>query len=107
MHFNSKGELIVSCPYFVSKDQLQTFVMSNLDWIEKQKKTFQEHSYTTGENIPFWGKTYFLHVQKATRNKVCLDFDSLLVMLPNPDDKEKVRKQIYLFYKKNLLDYAI
>ena len=41
MHFNSKGELIVSCPYFVSKDQLQTFVMSNLDWIEKQKKKFQ------------------------------------------------------------------
>lgn len=106
MHVNDKGELIVSCPYCVSKDAIQTFVDSNKEWIEKQQSKIVKRSFTTGDSVPFWGKTYFLHIQKATRNKVVVDYDSLLVMLPNPDDSAKVQKQLYRFYKENLYAYA-
>lgn len=106
MHFSDKGELIVSCPYFVSKEQLQTFVESNKDWIEKQLSKQVLRTYTTGETFPFWGQLYTLKVNKSTRNKVQIQDDSLLVFVTNPEDPSKVKKQLYNFYKTSLLNYV-
>lgn len=106
MHFNSKGQLIVSCPYFVSKEQLQTFVNSNGEWIKQQQEAIQERNCKAGQTIEFWGKTYVLRVEKSYKNKVFLSSETLSVQLPNPDDTEKIKRQLYLFYKKKLLEYA-
>ena len=70
MHFNDRGQLIVSAPYYVASRDIKAFVDFNMDWIAKQQQNYKKHSFDTGDSLFLFGQKYDLVVNKSPVNSV-------------------------------------
>ena len=105
MHFRDSGELVVSAPYGAPGSEIESFIEKNSSWIEKNSKKIPSHSYSTGDNIVFWGSTRQLFVIKGKPESVDVLPDSMLLTVTNPEDTDRIKKMLYEFYGKNLYVY--
>lgn len=105
MHFKDNGTLIVSCPMRTSQKELDSFVLSHIDWIEKYKNAIPEHSYQNGDLIPYLGKKFTLITIKGKYSANVID-NAIIVSVPHPENLLTVRKQLYKLYEQTLLKYA-
>lgn len=62
------GEVRISAPMWIGMDAVQSFALSNLDWIQRQREKIQSRpyaaplSYVDGETHYLWGRPYTLRV---------------------------------------------
>lgn len=106
MHFNDKGILMVSAPYYVSKQDVDEFVLSNTDWIEKQQRKQQNHSFSTGDTLCFFGVKYDLVVNQSTVNRLEI-IGKLMIVYTKSTDTADVMKIIRKYYTQKLCDYVM
>ena len=97
MHYNDRGELIVSASPLVSQKRIDDFVSSNSAWIEKTRATFKEHSYANGDTVPYLGKSCLLLVANGAENTVSYLDGSLLVMTKRKASEQRVRTMLRIF----------
>lgn len=62
LHIDAKGRIMVSAPYYVSFSKVDSFVASNSAWIAEHLHRIPEHSFETGDAIPFLGGSLRLEV---------------------------------------------
>ncbi len=106
MHFNDKGILMVSAPYFVSKHDVDEFVISNTDWISEQQKKQQIHSFSTGDSLYFFGIKYDLVVYQSTVNHLEI-LGKLMIVYAKSTDTAVVIRIIRKYYTQKLFDYVM
>lgn len=102
MHFSDKGQLIVSVPYRTSQNQINEFVSKNVQWIEDHKTRIPIHSYQNNDIFCFMGEKAALYVVKSKENNVELMDGKLILTAKNPENPDKVKKILYLFYSSEL-----
>lgn len=68
------GNVRLSVPEKLSEKKIESFILSRLDWIQRQQEKInsEPHSeplkYTTGEKITIFGKEYFLEIVYGNKN---------------------------------------
>lgn len=68
------GNVRLSVPEKLSDKKIESFILSRLDWIQRQREKInsEPHSeplkYTTGEKITIFGKEYFLEIVHSNKN---------------------------------------
>lgn len=76
------GEVLVTAPTYVSKKQIEEFILEREAWIIKNVEKMQNTKvtvdplYETGETISVWGEIYTLNVLEDTRYSLTLDDES-------------------------------
>lgn len=97
MHFNDKGELLVSCPYLVSVKQVEAFIESKKDWISANKKQFVSHTYQDGDILPYFGQNLRLKVVECRKTHVDVVENNIFVFAKktNPDHIKRILKKFY------------
>ena len=93
-----RGDVKISAPKRMPLEAIHTFALSKLDWIEKQRRKFQNFKvieakkFVDNETHYFQGEPYFLRVIEAdAKPKVHLeDGEMILYIRPNtPTEKRK------------------
>ncbi len=106
MHFNDEGVLIVSAPYYARSVDIESFVLSNSDWIYKQLHKQQKHSFSTGDSLYFFGKKYDLVVNQSIKDSVEI-LDNLMVVFAKNTDSEYITELLKKYYSRHLNEYAV
>ena len=107
------NEVIVSAPYYVSQKEVIEVIEKQLPWIKKhlekaiKKKNNSRLKYEDGESIYFLGSPYELKIKEQKdikRIKVEIDKIGMtvLVIVPNIAEKEKIKSAIDSRFKKEL-----
>jgi Predicted metal-dependent hydrolase len=103
------GRIHISAPSRMKEDEIKGFVLSKLDWIEKQQQkmrlsiTVNTLEYVTGEEIMLWGKKRCLKVSEGySDNRITLDGDILVLSVKGDSMPEKRRKIMNDWYRKQL-----
>ena len=98
--------VVVKAPNRVPKREIESFVLSRLDWIcAKQEEMAEiplptELTFQDKEIHYFLGEPYELRITRHTRNSVFKVKDSLVVGLKNGFDQQEVKKQLTQWYRK-------
>lgn len=106
LHFNDNGELLVSCPYFVSIKQVESFIASKQDWISANQKQFVKHSYQTGDVLPFFGKTLKLTIIEAKKASVETT-DTSIIVSSKYSDSEHIKRILKKYYAECLKSFCL
>ena len=107
IYLRVKGDVLeVSCPRWVSKEEITAFVISRADWIEKtvnkaDKKTAGS-KLGMGDNIWYLGKEYPLFVLKG-RSALRIMDDKIVIYTKN-GTIEEAQKVFYKESAKTLLE---
>ena len=107
------NEVIVSAPYYVSQKEVIEVIEKQLPWIKKhlekavKKKNNSRLKYEDGESIYFLGSKYELKIKEQKdlkRIKVEIDKigKTVFVIVPEKDEKEKIKNAIDSRFKKEL-----
>lgn len=107
------GEVIVSAPYYVSQKGVIEVIEKQLPWIRKhlekagKKKNNSRLKYEDGEGIYFLGSKYELKIKEQKDIKrIKVEIDKIgkrvFVIVPEKDEKEKIKKAIDSKFKKEL-----
>ena len=104
-----KGEVRVSAPLRVSKEFIELFLGSKIDWIKEQQEKIRqqtlssEKTYVAEEKHELLGKTYCLKLKDtASRTKVVLAGEDLLLFTRSDTPRLRKEKAMESFYKKEL-----
>ena len=106
MHYNDRGELIVSASPLVSQKRIEEFVETNRDWIEKNKAVFVKHSYSNGDTVPYLGESCLLMVVTGPETSVRFLDNTILVTTKRKASEQRVRTLLRAFYEKTILEEA-
>lgn len=107
------GEVIVSAPYYVSQKEVIEVIEKQLPWIKKhlekavKKKNNSRLKYEDGESIYFLGSKYELKIKEQKDIKrIRVEIDKIgktvFVIVPEKDEKEKIKNAIDSRFKKEL-----
>lgn len=105
MHFNDAGKLMVSAPYFVSEHDIDAFVISNSDWIEKQRSKQIEHSFSTGDCLYLFGSKYDLVVNQSPENSVGIA-GTLMIVYVRKAESAYVSQILKKYFTKYLYEFV-
>ncbi|WP_244833764.1 SprT family zinc-dependent metalloprotease [Clostridium sp. BJN0001] len=93
------GAIVVSVPNRMTKAQIETFILSNIEWIKKNKKKFNEthkhleFNYISGETHYLWGKPYILQVIYTEDDKSSVSFNQNNIILKIKKESSKKEKE--------------
>lgn len=103
------GDVKVSAPFHTSKQMLLSFLISRVDWIEKQKKKISlkyEDSvkeFVTGETHAFLGEQYILEIREVRKKpSVQLEGKNLVLQVRPGQDTSKREEILYTWYRSQL-----
>lgn len=103
-----EGNVKVSAPYYISDEDIASFIESKTDWIIKKKKEISENKYLpklkyiNGEKHFLWGKEYTLQLI-ANDIKTAFVKDDILYLPVSRRSKIKNRqKTLDNFYRQEL-----
>ncbi len=103
------GAVRVSAPVSTTDDAIRLFVISKLDWVKEQVKSFDnqprqtEREYITGETHFLWGKKYRLKVIKGSKNNfVDVVGDKILMHIHNNTTTENRVKLMNEWHREQL-----
>lgn len=104
LHIDAKGRIMVSAPYYVSFSKVDSFVVSNSAWIAEHLYRIPEHSFKTGDSIPFLGGSLRLEVDDeafglddATMPEYRV-IDGKIVVYAKENDIDSARRAIKSLY---------
>ena len=98
------GHVVISAPLRVPNKAIELFARSNLPWVRRQIKRFQEQpraakrQYVSGETVYLWGVAYGLVVIEAAKPACKIMGDKILLYLPKKSSvawREKFMREVY------------
>ena len=102
------GDIRISAPYYVSDEEIISFVDSKMDWIVKKREKILNSTYVpslkyvNGEKHYLWGKEYTLQLI-ANNIKNAFAEDDILYLPVSKRSKQKNRqKTLEKFYRQEL-----
>ena len=82
------GHVIISAPVTMDDKAIEVYARTNLSWVKKQIKRFQEQprsskrQYVSGETLYVWGKQYFIKfVPDNKKNSFTLQGDQAILSM--------------------------
>lgn len=103
------GQIHVSAPIRMKESEIEHFILSKEDWIEKQVRKIQGNNsiqifqYETGDMIPLLGRNYLLSVEITNKQRLVLIQEDQLILRVRETDTVSVReKLIFEWYHKEL-----
>jgi len=113
--FPPNGELFITAPKRMSEARILEFILSKVDWIEKQQTKIKKQysaqktlEYVKGEKIPLWGKMYSLDLIPFTSPirmsdlRIEIDKERILLPVTEDSDREQRKKSMDLWYRKQM-----
>ena len=101
------GQVKISAPHRVSKDEIIKYALSEIDWIKENQSQIMKSQlkYENGETHYLWGRPYTLQLIERNRNfkEVFVEDETMYlpVNLKNPS-LEARRKTMIEFYRKEI-----
>ena len=98
------GRVVISAPLRVPNKAIELFARTNLPWVRRQIKKFQEQpraakrQYVSGETFYLWGEPYRLVVIESQKPAYKIMGDKILLYLPKKssvDWREKFMREVY------------
>ncbi len=86
------GSVTVSSPTWVTREQIEAFLLAHLDFIKKAREKMaahhpeQAHTLAEGERLPIFGKTHTVCLLNAKKYAAYAEDGTLFLALPNPHD---------------------
>ena len=108
LKINQAG-LIVHAPKRISQSQLESMLMSKIDWIQNKLKAQQENAlpafeWKDGASLLLLGNEVILSVAPDTANRAVGYTPGLLrVALPQPENASQIAKKVIQWYRKQAL----
>jgi len=106
-----KGDVKISAPLRISKDNIRAFAISRLDWIRKSKEKFLNQSrepnreYIENESHYLFGNRYLLKIKENKKPSLTISNSKLILHIPG-DATDKKRKEVFQeFYRDQLRHY--
>lgn len=102
------GEVKLSYPHRVKKQECYRFVQSKISWIKKQQMKFynlkvpEPLMYTTGEKIFFMGEEKELYVELSTKRFAEMRGNKLCLFVLESDTKVEKKQLMNEYYRKEL-----
>lgn len=106
----SSGAVHVSAPLRVERRQVEAFVASRLDWIEAarlrvlKRRASLSTELETGSFLPLWGQKYRLEVIPASKARIVLESQRLLMHTPADSAQESKQALLDAFYREQLVE---
>lgn len=96
-------KLIVSAPFFISKEKIEEFIEKNKEWIENKKSEVMEtiKKFTENEKFYFFWQEYELLFDNENEN---IYYDGMNFFL-HKKHKNNVKEKFLSFYKKEARKY--
>ena len=104
------GEVKLTYPYRVNKEECHYFIRSKLSWIKKQQNKYKNVkipkplAYDTREQHLFLGEELALNVQLASRRFVEINDNQINLSVLKSDTKKEREELLYSFYRMKLYD---
>lgn len=102
------GEVKLTYPYRVRKQDYERFIYSKLTWIKKQQAKFpnvkmpKPLEYRTGEKIWFLGKETYLTVEVSSKRFVEVKGNEVYLFVLKTDIKQEKEQLLHEFYREEL-----
>ncbi len=103
LRIDPTGGVIVSAPYNAPNKEIDDFVSRSKPWIEKQLCKVSDHSYQTGDFVPYLGEKKTLVVIKGNRASYDI-VDDKIIVTARKCAIESVKKTIKRLYVETLED---
>ncbi|MBO4717349.1 MAG: DUF45 domain-containing protein, partial [Spirochaetales bacterium] len=103
LRIDPSGGVIVSAPYNAPNKEIDDFVSRSKPWIEKQLCKVADHSYQTGDFVPYLGEKKTLVVIKGNRASYDI-VDDKIIVTARKCAIESVKKTIKRLYVETLED---
>ena len=103
LRIDPTGGVIVSAPYNAPNKEIDDFVSRSKPWIEKQLCKVSDHSYQTGDFVPYLGEKKTLVVIKGNRASYDI-VDDKIIVTARKGAIESVKKTIKRLYVETLED---
>ena len=103
------GNVTLSSPTENSIEKINTYLITKIPWIRKQQKKILEQDressreFMTRESHYFLGKRYLLKITESVRPSIKLHHDIIELFSPKTYTAEQKEKQLYNWYKKELI----
>ena len=107
VRISEEGLVKVSAPFYLSIEQIETFLDEHRDWILKNKQKIKERKsfknpfqaeYVEGQSLSIFGNTVSLHMEESQLSSFHLTENKLYVFYNKEEKKELSSKiQDYLF----------
>lgn len=104
-----EGRICVSSPYGMREEDIITFILSKLEWIEMRKKELtlrqikQVMEFKNGDEIYVWGSKLYLIVREdCKRNFVDVSGDKIILFMKNKSTTIQREKLLNDWYRKIL-----
>ena len=103
LRIDPTGGVIVSAPYNAPNKEIDDFVSRSKPWIEKQLCKVADHTYQTGDFVPYLGEKKTLVVIKGNRASYDI-VDDKIIVTARKCAIESVKKTIKRLYVETLED---
>lgn len=105
---NHDGKVRISAPLRTKEDTIIKFVTSKIDWINKQKRKFEQSfinnqiNYVDGEIHYVWGKPCILEIKNGSKGSVEVVNDKLVLTVNFESSIDQIEKILIEWYRKQL-----
>ncbi|MBO7156603.1 MAG: M48 family metallopeptidase [Clostridia bacterium] len=98
------GEIAISCPFYTPIERVESFLISNLNWVEKARVKVLNNasgkSYFDGGNtLSLFGKNYTVIEKEDKRYSLTFGIDFVVISYPNGADIAKRVSYVKRYYK--------
>ncbi len=106
VHLDPYGHPVVSAPYHLSQSEIDAFVASSAQWIEKHRAKVSCHDFRTGDFVPYLGNRVTLMVIEGRTRRYDVIDDKIIVTTRKGDvgEVKKVIKDLYVNTVRSYMD---
>ena len=107
------GRVVMSVPYKISDEKIESFVRKNLAWIRERQKHFAQlpqqtaMQYETGDTIYVWGKQYQLQVVYANKKNTMVLGEKTAILTVREDSTAEQREKFVTEWYRSILKSEI
>ncbi len=105
-----KGNVRISAPLKMKRENIRAFAISKLDWIRKNQLKFKNQNrepnreYIEKESHYLLGNRYLLKIEESKKSSITIQNSRLLLQVPR-DTKWEKKKQLFTeYYRQKLLE---
>ncbi len=104
------GEVKLTYPYRIKKEECYDFIQSKLTWIKKQQNKYKNVkipkplAYETGEKLSFLGEKMNLNVELSSKRFIEIYNNQINLGVLKSDTKKEREELLYSFYRIKLYD---
>ena len=105
------GRVKIAAPLGTNHESIKKFAVSKIDWIEKYRQKFMNHSKLTGplknhSTVYFWGTALKLEILERKGNPKIMIDGGLMKLYVRPDSSKAKRQEILDRWYRRLLQEA-